>query len=103
MAEDGVSQHEQYYDYDAFGEAFGWELDEPDSGVSRPLTDLLNEGEQLGAKSHSTRHQGDGACRHFSNLKFTPSKRRFAHCECSPLVIESAAQEETACEQSAAS
>jgi len=50
VAEDGVSQREQYYDYDAYGEAFGWELDDPDSGVSRPLTDLLYAGEQWDAE-----------------------------------------------------
>lgn len=61
MAVDGVSQREEYYGYDAYGEAFGWKLDEPDSLVSRLLTDLLITGEQWDEESHSTRHQGDGA------------------------------------------
>ena len=41
VTEDGVSQREQYYDYDAYGEAFGWELDERNS-ASRIETQRLN-------------------------------------------------------------
>ncbi|MCA9303182.1 MAG: hypothetical protein KC996_03575 [Phycisphaerales bacterium] len=37
------------YDYDAFGEAFRYELDDPGSVVSRPQTDLLYAGEQWDA------------------------------------------------------
>jgi len=43
------SGNNEYYDYDAYGEAFGWELDVPDSSVPRPGTDLLYAGEQWDA------------------------------------------------------
>ncbi|MCA9303181.1 MAG: hypothetical protein KC996_03570 [Phycisphaerales bacterium] len=46
LYDDGVVER---YDYDAFGEAFHYELDEPDSSVMRPSTDLLYVGEQWGA------------------------------------------------------
>ncbi len=71
VAEDGVSQRAQYYDYDAYGEAFWWELDEPDSGVSCPLTDMLYAGEQWDAESYSARHQGDGVCRQITRLRYS--------------------------------
>ena len=40
---------DQPYDYDAYGEAFHYELDKPDSSVTRPRTDLLYAGEQWDA------------------------------------------------------
>lgn len=46
LYDDGVIER---YDYDAFGEAFHYELDEPDSSVMRPSTDLLYAGEQWDA------------------------------------------------------
>lgn len=39
----------QWYDYDAYGEVFHYELDDPGSMVSRPSTDLLYAGEQWDA------------------------------------------------------
>ena len=44
----GSSTNESY-DYDAYGEAFHYELDKPDSSVTRPRTDLLYAGEQWDA------------------------------------------------------
>jgi len=46
---ESLNTRAERYDYDAYGEAFGWELDDPGTSITRPESALMYAGEQWDA------------------------------------------------------